>query len=319
MSRYILRRLVIAIPTIFGITVLIFLAMRVLPGDPLAMIGSQGQSMRVLTDDELASVRASLGLDRPLYLQYLTWMQDVARGDLGYSFWTKEPLRDQVLRRGPISAQIAIFAVAISWLIGVPAGLFSALRRNSWLDNLSRLLVTAAMAIPSFWIGLIMVLFTVRLFSWRPPLTITQVWEDPRINLQIVAGPAIALGIGLAAITMRMTRSAALEVLGEDYVRTARAKGIGQGALVAHHVFRNSLLPVITTSGVAIGGLLGGTVATETAFGVPGLGTMLVEAMTSRDWTVIQNLVLIYALIFVVVNLLIDLSYAWIDPRIRFN
>ncbi|MCA9863040.1 MAG: ABC transporter permease [Thermomicrobiales bacterium] len=318
MSRYILRRLALAVPTILGITVLIFVAMRVLPGDPLAMMGSQGQSTRVLTEDELAAVRASLGLDRPLYQQYLAWMQDIARGDLGYSFWTREPLRDQVLRRGPISAQIAVLAVAISWLIGVPAGLISALRRNSWLDNLSRLLVTAAMAIPSFWVGLIMVLITVRLFSWRPPLTITQVWEAPLVNLQIVAGPAIALGIGLGAVVMRMTRSAALEVLNEDYVRTARAKGLGQRALVAHHVFRNSLLPVITTSGVAIGGLLGGTVATETAFGVPGLGTMLVEAMTSRDWTVIQNLVLLYALIFVVVNLLIDLSYAWIDPRIRF-
>jgi peptide/nickel transport system permease protein len=319
MSRYILRRLAIAVPTIFGITVLIFIAMRVLPGDPLAAIGSQGQSMRVLSEDELASVRASLGLDRPLYQQYIAWMQDIARGDFGYTFWTREPLRDQVLRRGPISAQIAILAVALSWLIGVPVGLISALRRNSLLDNFSRLMVTAAMAIPSFWIGLIMVLITVRLFSWRPPLSITQMWEDPLMNAQIVAGPAIALGIGLAAVVMRMTRSAALEVLSEDYVRTARAKGLGQGALMAHHVFRNSLLPVITTSGVAIGGLLGGTVATETAFGVPGLGTMLVEAMTTRDWTVIQNLVLLYALIFVVVNLLIDLSYAWIDPRIRFN
>ncbi|MCA9879481.1 MAG: ABC transporter permease, partial [Thermomicrobiales bacterium] len=204
-------------PTILGITVLIFVAMRVLPGDPLAMMGSQGQSTRVLTEDELAAVRASLGLDRPLYQQYLAWMQDIARGDLGYSFWTREPLRDQVLRRGPISAQIAVLAVAISWLIGVPAGLISALRRNSWLDNLSRLLVTAAMAIPSFWVGLIMVLITVRLFSWRPPLTITQVWEAPLVNLQIVAGPAIALGIGLGAVVMRMTRSAALEVLNEDY------------------------------------------------------------------------------------------------------
>ncbi|MDQ3695713.1 MAG: ABC transporter permease [Chloroflexota bacterium] len=319
MSRYILRRLAIAVPTIFGITVLIFIAMRVLPGDPLAMIGSQGQSTRVLTEEELASARASLGLDRPLYVQYLSWLGDIARGDLGYSFWTSEPLSDQVLRRGPISAQIAIFAVIISWVIGVPVGLLSAVRRNSWLDNVSRLVVTTTMAVPSFWLGLVMVLLSVRLFYWRPPLTITQFWEEPLVNLQIVLGPAIALGIGLAAVIMRMTRSTALEVLGEDYVRTARAKGLGGRALVAHHVFRNALLPVITTSGVAIGGLLGGTVATETAFGVPGLGTLLVEAMTTRDWMMIQNLVLLYALIFVVVNLLIDLSYAWIDPRIRFT
>jgi peptide/nickel transport system permease protein len=319
MSRYVLRRLAIAVPTILGITVLIFIAMRVLPGDPLAMIGSQGQSTRVLTEEERAAARASLGLDQPLYIQYLQWLEDIARGDLGYSFWTSEPLIDQVLRRGPISAQIAIMAVIISWLVGVPMGLLSAVRRNSWLDNVSRVLVTMSMAIPSFWIGLVMVLLAVRLFSWRPPLSITQLWEDPLTNLQIVAGPAIALGIGLAAVVMRMTRSTALEVLGEDYVRTARAKGLGQQAVVASHVFRNSLLPVITTSGVAIGGLLGGTVATETAFGVPGLGTLLVEAMTTRDWMMIQNLVFLYALIFVLVNLLIDLSYAWIDPRIRFT
>lgn len=319
MSRYVLRRLAIAVPTIFGITVLIFIAMRVLPGDPLAMIGSQGQSIRVLTDEELASARASLGLDQPLHIQYLRWLGDIARGDLGYSFWSSEPLVDQVLRRGPISAEIAILAVIISWVAGVPVGLLSAMRRNSWLDNLTRVGVTMSMAIPSFWIGLIMVLLSVRLFYWRPPLTITQLWEDPLVNLQIVAGPAIALGIGLAAVVMRMTRSTALEVLGEDYVRTARAKGLGTRALVTSHVFRNSLLPVITTSGVAIGGLLGGTVATETAFGVPGLGTLLVEAMNTRDWMMIQNLVFLYALIFVVVNLLIDLSYAWIDPRIRFG
>ena len=319
MSRYVLRRLAIAVPTIFGITVLIFIAMRVLPGDPLAMIGSQGQSIRVLTEEELASARASLGLDQPLHIQYLRWLGDIARGDLGYSFWTSEPLIDQVLRRGPISAEIAILAVIISWVAGVPVGLLSAMRRNSWLDNLARVGVTMSMAIPSFWIGLIMVLLSVRLFYWRPPLTITQLWEDPLVNLQIVVGPAIALGIGLAAVVMRMTRSTALEVLGEDYVRTARAKGLGTRALVTRHVFRNSLLPVITTSGVAIGGLLGGTVATETAFGVPGLGTLLVEAMNTRDWMMIQNLVFLYALIFVVVNLLIDLSYAWIDPRIRFG
>jgi peptide/nickel transport system permease protein len=319
MSRYVMRRLAIAVPTIFGITVLIFIAMRVLPGDPLAMIGSQGQSTRVLTEEELASARASLGLDQPLHIQYLRWLGDIARGDLGYSFWTSEPLIDQVLRRGPISAEIAILAVIISWVAGVPVGLLSAMRRNSWLDNLARVGVTMSMAIPSFWIGLIMVLLSVRLFYWRPPLTITQLWEDPLVNLQIVVGPAIALGIGLAAVVMRMTRSTALEVLGEDYVRTARAKGLGTRALVTSHVFRNSLLPVITTSGVAIGGLLGGTVATETAFGVPGLGTLLVEAMNTRDWMMIQNLVFLYALIFVVVNLLIDLSYAWIDPRIRFG
>ncbi len=293
--------------------------MRVIPGDPLAMITAEGQGGRVLTDEERAAARASLGLDRPLPEQYLGWLADVARGDLGYSFWTREPIREQVLWRGPVSAEIALLAVLLSWIIGVPIGLLSAVRRNSWLDNLSRLAVTLLMAIPSFWIGLVMILLTVRLFFWRPPLVAVQLWEAPLTNLQIVAGPAIALGIGLAAVVARMTRSAALEVLNEDYVRTARAKGLGERPVTLRHVFRNALLPVITTSGVAMGGLLGGTVATETAFGVPGLGSLLVQALNRRDWTIIQNLVLLYAVIFVVINLLVDLSYAWIDPRIRYG
>ncbi|MGH2560289.1 MAG: ABC transporter permease, partial [Thermomicrobiales bacterium] len=274
MSRYVLRRFLIAMPTMFGVTVLIFIAMRVIPGDPLAMIGAEGQATHVLTDEEQEAARASLGLDRPLYVQYFSWLADVAQGNLGYSFWTEEPIREQVLRRGPISAEIALLAVLLSWVIGVPIGLLSAIRRNSWLDNLSRLAVTAFMAIPSFWMGLVIVLLTVRIFYWRPPLVITQLWEEPLVNLQMVIGPGIALGLGLAAVIVRMTRSTALEVLGEDYVRTARAKGLGARTLALTHVFRNALLPVITTSGVAIGGLLGGTVATETAFGVPGLGNM---------------------------------------------
>ena len=319
MARYLTRRLLIAVPTIFGITVLIFIAMRVIPGDPLAVIAAEGQATRVLSEEEHAAAEQSLGLDQPLPVQYAQWMADVGRGDLGYSFWTKEPIREQILRRGPISAEIALLAILFSWVIGMPAGLLSAVRRDSWLDNLSRFTVTLFLAIPSFWIGLVIVLITVRLFVWRPPLVITQIWEQPWINLQMVAGPAIALGLGLGAVLARMTRSAALEVLNQDYVRTARAKGIDERILTVRHVFRNALLPVVTTSGVAMGGLLGGTVATETAFGVPGLGNLLVQALNKRDWMMIQNLVLIYAVIFVVVNLLIDLSYAWIDPRIHFE
>lgn len=319
MARYLTRRLLIAVPTIFGITVLIFIAMRVIPGDPLAVIAAEGQATRVLSEEEHAAAEKSLGLDQPLPVQYGQWMADVARGDLGYSFWTKEPIREQILRRGPISAEIALLAILFSWLIGMPAGLLSAVRRDSWLDNVSRFTVTLFLAIPSFWIGLVIVLISVRLFVWRPPLVITQLWEQPWTNVQMVAGPAIALGLGLGAVLARMTRSAALEVLNQDYVRTARAKGIDERILTVRHVFRNALLPVVTTSGVAMGGLLGGTVATETAFGVPGLGNLLVQALNKRDWMMIQNLVLIYAVIFVVVNLVIDLSYAWIDPRIHFE
>lgn len=319
MQRYLLRRLLTAIPTIFGITVLIFVAMRILPGDPVAIIANEGGGGQyVLSPEDLASARASLGLDKPLPLQYVRWISDVVHGDLGHSFWNKEPISAVVLRRGMISLEIALLAVCFSWLVGVPLGIVSATRRNSWLDNIVRLFMAMFLAIPSFWIGLSAVLFLVLVFTWRPPLTIVQLWQDPAKNLEMVIGPALALGIGLAATLARMTRSAVLESLGEDYVRTARAKGVREVLVVSRHVFRNALLPVITTSGAALGGLIGGAVATETAFGVPGLGNYLVQALSKRDWMVIQNLVLLYAVVFVVINLLVDLSYGWIDPRIRY-
>ena len=319
MTKYILNRLLIAIPTLIGITILIFLAMRVLPGDPLAVIMSESSGSYVLDDEDLAAARASLGLDRPLYIQYLDWMGQVVRGDLGSSFWTKEPISALILRRGPITIQIALMAVLFSWLVGVPMGMLSAMWRNSLFDYLSRLGITIFIAVPSFWIGLLMILFTVLVLNWRPPLSIVQLWEDPVANLSMTVLPAFALGLGLAASQARMTRSSALEVLYEDYVRTARAKGLGNQAVIWRHAFRNALLPVLTTSGLALGGLLGGAVSVERAFAVPGLGSLLVQALADRDWMMIQNLVLLYGLIFAVINLLVDLSYAWFDPRIRYN
>jgi peptide/nickel transport system permease protein len=319
MAHYLLRRLVIALPTLFGITLLIFLAMRVLPGDPLAVMMSESSGNFVLSDAELAAARATLGLDKPLHLQYLEWIGEVLRGDFGSSFWTNEPISALILRRGPITAQIALMAVIFSWLVGVPIGLLSALWRNSLLDYLSRVAITVFIAVPSFWIGLLIVLFTVLVFTWRPPLMIVQLWENPRANLAMTTLPALALGLGLAAAQARFARSAALEVLYEDYIRTARAKGLNEKLVMVRHVLKNALLPVITTSGLALAGLLGGAVSVERAFGVPGLGALLVQALNDRDWMMIQNLVLLYGMIFVVINLVVDLSYAWIDPRIRYE
>ncbi len=319
MSKYILNRLLIAIPTIFGVTVLIFLAMRVIPGDPLQLIVSESEGIYVLSDEELQAVRASLGLDKPYYLQYLDWMWQVVRGDMGSSFWNKEPISGIILRRGPISAQIAIMAVLLSWLIGVPIGMLSAMWRNSLMDHLSRVGITVFIAVPSYWLGLLIILFTVLVFTWRPPITIIQLWEDPLGNLSMTLLPALALGLGLSAATGRMARSAALEVLYEDYIRTARAKGLRETLVVWRHVFKNAMLPVVTTTGLALGGLLGGAVSVETAFAVPGLGKLLVQGMTERDWMMIQNLVLLYGLIYVIINLLVDLSYAFLDPRIRYE
>ena len=319
MQTYILSRLAAAIPTIFGITILIFVAMRILPGDPIAMISSEATGTQRLTDEQLAYARASLGLDRPYWLQYASWIGDVARGNFGTSFWRGEPIIETIARRGPITAQIAIMAIALSWLIGVPVGLLSALKRNSPLEYGVRVLVTLFMAIPSFWIGLTVVLIGVLWFTWRPPLSIIYLWDDPAKNLQMTIGPAFALGIGLAAVNARMVRATVLEVLHEDFARTARAKGLSERLVLWRHVFRNALLPVITLSGLALGGLLGGSVAVERAFGVPGLGLALVQALNERDWMMIQNLVLLYGLIFTAINLAVDLSYGWLDPRIRYH
>ncbi len=312
------RRVLASIPALFGVTVIIFLAMRVLPGDPLAMITGEGASY-ILKEEDLQAARASLGLDRPLHEQYLSWMADVARGELGKSFWRKEPIRDIILRRAPISGQIALMAIVISWLVGIPVGIVSAIWRNSIPDYVTRVFVIFFVAVPAFWVALVVVLVGVLVFTWRPPISIVYFWDDPLTNLQITLGPAFVLGIGVAAITARMTRSATLEVLHEDYVRTARAKGLRETLVVWRHVLRNALLPVVTVSGLALGGLLGGSVAVERAFLVPGLGTALVFAVGERDWMMIQNLVLLYGVVFAVVNLLIDMTYCLLDPRIRYE
>ncbi len=319
MRKYLAQRLLIAVPTLLGVTLLIFIAMRVLPGDPLAAISGEGGGSYVLSQEQLQAARVSLGLDRSYVVQYLDWLKDILRGDLGKSFWRGEPIRELIFRRGPITGQIAVMAVILSWIIGLPVGLAGALWRNSRTDYAFRFVVVLFMAIPSFWVGLMIVLSLVLAFTWRPPLTIVYLWDDPIRNLQMTAGPALALGIALAAMMARITRSSVLEVLGEDYVRTARAKGLRERIVVWRHALVNAMLPILTVSGTAFGALLGGSVAVERAFGVPGLGLALVFAIAERDWMLIQNLVLLYGVIFVLINLAVDISYGWFDPRIRYQ
>lgn len=319
MRTYILRRLLLAVPTLFGVTVLIFLAMRVIPGDPLAMIQATEGATIVLTAEELAAARASLGLDQPYHVQYLDWMGQVMRGDLGESFWRGDKVRDLVLRRGPITLEIAVLTLVVAWAIGIPIGIVSAIQQRSWLDYVTRLGVILFLAVPSFWLAMLVITGSVLAFSWRPPLELVQLFEDPGRHIQTVAGPILVLGIGLAAVIARFTRSAMLEVLQDDYVRTARSKGLADRTVHLRHALRNALLPIITVSGLAFGGLLGGSVAVERAFGVPGLGAALVLALNERDWMVIQNLVLLYGVVFVVVNLVVDISYGLVDPRIRYQ
>ena len=319
MRKYLGQRLLIAIPTLVGVTLLIFIAMRVLPGDPLSAISGEGGGTYVLSKEQLQAARVSLGLDRPYVVQYLDWLRDIVRGDLGKSFWRGEPIRELIFRRAPITGQIALMAIILSWIIGLPVGLIGALWRNSWTDYAFRFVVTLFLAIPSFWVGLMVVLSLFLAFTWRPPLTIVYLWDDPIRNLQMTAGPALILGVALAAMMARITRSSVLEVLGEDYVRTARAKGLRERIVVWRHALVNAMLPILTVSGTALGALLGGSVAVERAFGVPGLGLALVFAVAERDWMLIQNLVLLYGVVFVLINLVVDVSYGWFDPRIRYQ
>ena len=318
MQTYTVRRLLLIVPTILGVTLLIFAAMRILPGDPVEAMFSGELGTLTVSDEEKRLIRESLGLHRPLAVQYASWIVDILKGDLGTSFWRPEPIREVFERRAPITGQIALFAILFSWLIGLPIGILSAVRRNSALDYVSRFLVTLFMAVPSFLIGVTIVTVGVLFFTWRPPITIVYLWEDPVQNLQMTVIPALVLGISLGAILARMSRATILEVFREDYVRTGRAKGLSERVVVWRHVLKNALLPVITVSGLHLGSLLGGSVAIEVALGVPGLGKSLVQGMEERDWMLIQNLVLVYAMAFVFVNLFIDLAYAWIDPRIRY-
>ena len=319
MQTYILRRLALAVPTVFLVTVVIFFVLRVLPGDPLEYIYGENTGIYVLSDEQLAKARASLGLDKPLVVQYMSWVADVARGDMGTSFWTEQPISATILRRGPLTMQIGIAAVVISWIVGLPIGILAAAWRNSLLDYVARFVITFFMAVPSFWLGMTFILVTVIFFSWKPPILVYNLWDDPMKNIQIMAGPALALGVGMGAFIARMSRTQLLEVFREDYVRTARAKGLGEQLVMWRHVVRNALLPVITLSGLQFAFLLGGSVAVERAFSVPGLGTALVHGIEERDWTIIQNLVLLYAMVFVFINLIVDLAYGVIDPRIRYQ
>ena len=318
MRKYIIGRVLLAIPALIAITLIIFLAMRIVPGDVLAvMFGEEGTLH--MTQEDRDRITADLGLDKNIALQYVDWVQDILTLELGHSFWRADSVMDLIKRRGPLTAEIGILSVILSWIIGLPVGILSAMMRNKPQDYVSRVFTIAFLAIPNFWLGSMVVLVLLLAFQYKAPLGVINIWDNPWENLQIVWGPAVVLGVGQAALIARLARSTLLEVIHEDYVRTARAKGLAERVVILRHALRNAILPVITLSGVLLGFLLGGSVAVEQAFGVPGLGRTLVAAFEERDYMVIQNLVLLYGFAFVGVNLLIDISYAWIDPRIRYG
>ncbi len=318
MISYIARRLAFGVLTIIGVSIVVFVIMRVLPGDPLvALFGPDGFTK--LTDEQRAQYMADLGLSDPLWKQYLAWVADIARGEFGRSFFRAESVAEMISRRAPLTAQIAFLSVVFSWLVGIPVALVSALKPNSAWDNVTRFFSILFLAIPGFWFGILIVLALLFWFGYRAPLTGAPFFSDPLLNLQIVIGPAIVLGLGQAAYIARMARSSLLEVIREDYVRTARAKGLSSRLVIALHALPNALLPVITLSGILLGFVLAGSIPVERAFGAPGLGDAMFIAVKERDVFVMQNLVFLYACVFVLLNIVVDVVIAWLDPRIRYQ
>ncbi|MFI4999078.1 MAG: ABC transporter permease [Reyranellales bacterium] len=318
MYSYIARRLAFGALTVIGVSIMVFVVMRILPGDPLvAIFGPEGYTK--LTDQQRANYMAELGLSDPLWVQYLAWVKSIARGDWGHSFFRSENVADMILRRGPLTAEIALISVVLSWLVGIPVAIVSALKPNTLADSAARFVSILFLAVPGFWVGMLIVLALLFWFGYRAPLAGASLFADPVANLQLVIGPAIVLGLGQAAYIARMGRSSLLEVIREDYVRTARAKGLNGRLVISLHALPNALLPVITLSGVLLGLVLAGSVPVERAFGTPGLGFAMYIAVSERDVFVMQNLVFLYAAVFVLLNIVVDITIALLDPRIRLR
>jgi peptide/nickel transport system permease protein len=315
---YIARRLAFGALTVIGVSIMVFVVMRILPGDPLvAIFGPEG--MTKLTEEQRANYMAELGLSDPLWVQYLRWVKDIVQGNFCRSFFRSESVADMILRRGPLTAEIALISVVLSWLVGIPVAIISALKPNTVADSVVRFISILFIAVPGFWVGMLIVLALLFWFGYRAPMAGVGFFTDPVGNLQLVIGPAIVLGLGQAAYIARMGRSSLLEVIREDYVRTARAKGLNNRLVIALHALPNALLPVITLSGVLLGLVLAGSIPVERAFGTPGLGYSMFQAVSERDVFVMQNLVFIYSVVFVMLNILVDVSIALLDPRIRLR
>jgi peptide/nickel transport system permease protein len=318
MWQYILKRVLLMIPTLLGAALIVFLLMNIVPGDIALLIigGDQGGD---INPQELARLREKLGLNRPLYEQFFSWLWNVVQLDFGNSLWTGAPVIEELKIRFPLTLEIAVAATILSTLIAIPLGTLAAIRQDTWVDYAVRVLSIGGLAIPSFWTGILVILFLVLLFEWSPPLEFVSITEDPWENFKQLVWPIVTVGYRYAAVTTRMTRSTVLEVLREDYIRTAWAKGLQERMVVAKHTLKNAVLPVITIIGTEFAFLIGGLVVTETVFTLNGVGSFVVDAIAHRDIPVVQSLVLLIAFAFVFVNLIIDLLYAWIDPRISYR
>ena len=323
MYRYIVKRLLLAVPTLVGAAALVFILMRLIPGDVCVIrLGSGGAHVSQASVD---ACRAQLGLNDPMIVQFLDFLGSYLTFDFGTSMWSGRPVAHEIATRLPVSLQIAVMATVIAILIAIPLGTVSALRENTWLDHVVRMVAIAGIATPSFWLGimsLVLVLDITYLATgkpWMPPIDYVPFWQDPIRNLSMVLLPAITVGYRYSAVTMRMTRSAMLEVMREDYIRTARSKGLLEQIIINRHALKNALLPVVTLIGIEFAFLIGGLVVTEQVFNLNGIGRLFVLSVQNQDNVMTQALVMLVVAIFVLTNLVVDLAYAWLDPRIRFS
>jgi peptide/nickel transport system permease protein len=316
MSRYLLQRLVLLIPTVFGISVFVFLLMRMLPGDVVqVMIGPEIS----VTEEQRAALYRLFGLDAPLHIQFLRWISSVVQGDLGVSLRTGQPVLSLLGQRLLITAELTLLAVLISWMVAIPLGILSAVRRNSFFDLIAHFLGLVGLSVPNFWLATMLLLVTSLYLRWQPSPLWVSPFVDPLGNLQQMILPVISLSVALVAVVMRMMRSSMLEVLGHDYIRTARAKGLSRIMVLNRHALKNAFIPVVTVMGIQVGYLLGGAVVIEQIFGLPGIGWMILNGIYQRDYPVVQGGVLFLALVFVLINLAVDMIYAYTDPRIRYD
>ena len=318
MRAYLAERLLLVIPTLLGVASVVFVIMRVIPGD-VALLILGGDDGGRIDRAQLAAMHRQLGLDQPLLVQFGHWLWGVLHFDFGNSLWTGQPVMGELVARLPLSLELAVLATIVSVLLAIPLGMLAAVRQDTWVDYVVRVVSIGGLAIPSFWVGILIILLLVISFGWGPPLEYTLPWVDPWANFQQMVWPVVTVGYRYAAVTTRMTRSTLLEVLRDDYIRTAWAKGLGERAVVFRHALKNAMLPVITLVGTEFAFLIGGLVVTETVFTLNGVGRFVVDAVAHRDYPVVQALVFVIAFGFVVVNLLIDLTYAWFDPRIRYR
>jgi peptide/nickel transport system permease protein len=317
MLRYAIHRLLMMIPTLFGVAVLVFVMLRVMPGDIVELrLRAEGAQV---TPELLAMERARLGLDKPLLAQFTDWMGGLLTGDFGISMWTGRPVAHEIAIRLELSLELAILATILATLLALPLGTLAALFKDRWPDRVISVFAIAGLAVPSFWFGMIIILLLLWNFNWIPPLTFTPLLEDPAKNLSQLIWPALAVGYRYSAVATRMTRSTILEVLQEDYIRTARAKGVFERLVVARHAMRNALLPVVTVIGLEFAFLIGGLVVTEQVFNLNGIGKLFVNVLARGDYTMIQALVMLVAAFFIFVNFAVDLLYAVLDPRIRYG